>query len=188
VRGSGPGDFWVAGSAGRICHWDDRGFNTSEAWVRDEFHGLWAFSPTDVWAVGCCGPVLHFDGTSWSRVSVGLLGATANAVWGAAPDDVWVAGDFAGTGSGSGYSMLHLAGTTWSLIPIDGGWWYGLWGSGPNDVWVVGINRQVGRWDGTVWTVDELAGLGADYRAVWGSGPADVWIVGDEGTIVHYRE
>jgi hypothetical protein len=188
VRGSGPDDVWVAGSEGRICHWDGSGFTTSEAWVSDEFHALWAFSPNDVWAVGCCSPVLHWDGVSWSRMPVGLMGSTASGVWGIAPDDLWVVGDIRRAEPDFGYAMLRYEGTSWNRVPVDGGWWYAVWGSSADDAWAVGINRFVGRWDGASWTTQELAGMGGTYRAVWGSSAGDVWIVGDEKTILHFRE
>ncbi len=63
----------------------------------------------------------------------------SNAVWGASPNEVWIAGAFG--------RLHHWDGTSWAMaltsittIP-DTEHLYGIWGRGavdPDDVWVVG--------------------------------------------------
>jgi hypothetical protein len=63
------------------------------------------------------------------------------ALWGAAPDDVWAAGDV----------LLHWDGTRWREGTACSDYLLGLWGSGPDDVWAVGEAGTILRWGGTSW-------------------------------------
>ena len=110
-------------------------------------------------------------------------GNTLRAVWGAASNDVWAAGD-AGT-------LLHFDGANWSApTPIGAATnqdLYGLYGTSATDAWAVGLSGALVHWDGTTWTASPQSGVTTNQtlRAVWGSAVNDYWAIGVTGTILH---
>jgi hypothetical protein len=108
-----------------------------------------------------------------------LEGPALDGVWGAAPSDVWVVG--------SGGTIRHWNGVSWSDaasgVTED---LTDVWGSRTDDVWAVGAAGTILHWDGVSWTsVDH--GSTNDLRGVWGSGADDVWAVGAGSTILHWN-
>lgn len=66
--------------------------------------------------------------------------------------------------------------------PGVGPWLNALWGSGPNDVYAVGQPGVILHWDGTAWSLTEVA---SDILTdVWGTGPGEVYAVGHEGAVL----
>jgi hypothetical protein len=109
------------------------------------------------------------DGWCWENPLP--FGGTPRAVWGAAPDDVWAAGD-AGT-------MLHFDGRSWSPVKLEKSWTtWAIWGRGANDVWAAG--HALIHWDGHSWS-------GYEYPwSVSALGAADdgrPWVANSRGTV-----
>jgi cysteine-rich repeat protein len=63
---------------------------------------VWAAAPDDVYAIGLDGRVWHFNGTSISLMA--SLPMTSKAIWGSAPNDIWVVGS----------TMMRYDGTNWT--------------------------------------------------------------------------
>jgi hypothetical protein len=137
--------------------------------------GVWWFAAggagREAWIAGNDEAMLHFDGRAWTVVPTPTSGV--QALWAAAPDDVWFA---AGVDDGSA-STLHWDGQT--LAPGNDGHQIGvsdLWGSSGADVYAVGSGGAM-RYDGQSWTViPNVAG-----QSVSGSGPRDVWVAASDG-------
>src|SRR5690606_32743491 len=97
---------------------------------------------------------------------------SVQSVWGAGPNDVWVAGA----------EMLHWDGNQWSSADLGVGG--ALWGSAPDDVWAAGSGSEIFHFDGETWS-SSPSGTSFRIRDVSGSGPNDVWVVVEEGMILH---
>lgn len=101
-----------------------------------------------------------------------------SAVWGAAPDDIFIVG-----GQPEQGVVYHFDGTDW--LPMDVGeipilvWVFGF---GPDDVFAVGEQGIIIHYDGTAWTEME-SGTTEDLWGVWGATNDDIWVVGTGATI-----
>ena len=87
------------------------------------------------------GAALLLAGASAARAQ-----ASFDAIWGAGPDNVWVAGDAP--------AALHFDGRAWTEVPFGvrlSGSINALWGTGPRDVFAAGEGGMVLRWDGQTW-------------------------------------
>jgi len=103
------------------------------------------------------------------------------AVWSFAPDDVWLTADQG--------RVLHYDGNSWSETQLETSvMMLDAWGFSPDDLWLVG-GTQLARYDGSAWTVTDLAdddpGI-EDVVGIWGSSPTDVWVVGSQSTAAHF--
>ena len=98
------------------------------------------------------------------------------AVFGFAPDDVWMASDL--QDQDGVRQMLHYNGAFWAAVPsgIKGNLITDLHGSASDNVWAVGSNGAVARWDGQRWQPVSLDLKASDMTAVWVSGADDVWL------------
>ena len=142
--------------------------------------GAWALASNDAWFVGRMGAIYHsVDGGVNLQQQVTQFTATFNAVWGAAANDIYVAGSggFIMRSSGNGKWFGLVTGVLTDL--------YGLWGPAGNDVYAVGASGMILRSSGNGQWSKETSGTKEVLRAVWGSGPGDVWAVGTAGTILH---
>ena len=121
------------------------------------------------------------QGPSWSWCNPSPTGATLDAVWGSAADDVWAVG--------SGGVAEHWNGTAWSVVPTPTTLeLFSVWGSDANDVWAVGSNAHgidsesakaiILHWDGGPWRVSRVISSAALW-SVWGSDAKHVWAVGE---------
>lgn len=121
----------------------------------------------------------------WDRQATGVT-VNLNAIWGSAPDDLYVVGN-----SGT---ILHSVGDgVWTAQPTGVvNALFGIWGSGANDIYAVGAGRTILHSTGNgVWTaqVSPAASPGAIlsqfHLAVWGSSANDVYVVGSLGEVSH---
>lgn len=99
-----------------------------------------------------------------------------SAVWGWAPNDVWIADVEA--------RMLHWDGRRLREHEAPERM-RGVWGTSSTNVWAVGHSGAILRWDGTIWT-PARSGTTLPLHAVSGTSGADVWAVGARGTAIHY--
>jgi hypothetical protein len=156
-----------------------QGNDINALWL--EKRGRWPMR--ELWAVGNCGTVLRWNDLRFDTIPFGDV-VNLRAIWGAAGDDLWLAGD--------GGTVFHFDGQTFSkhalphpaVAVINS-----IFGFGTNDVWAVGAVRDAGdalafHWDGQRWT--EIPVEGATLEAVWGPRPDDVWAVGYRGTVLHF--
>jgi hypothetical protein len=128
--------------------------------------------------------VSSWDGTAWVPIySEADATVQLTAMWGAAPDDLWVGGTH--QISGTGY-LLHLEGTAWSPVAVAGTGIRAIHGTGRDDVLFAAGPSYLPHWDGHAMT--DLAGgqnvpQRADWQDLWGSG-GTVWAVDSHGTPV----
>lgn len=110
-----------------------------------------AVSADDVWAFGNKdighAAALHWDGSAWSQVAIrSPKGADEVNLYRAAaagPNDVWVVGAWAGTGSGSYRTLVeHWNGIAWKILPSpdprDSDRLFGVTALSAKDAWAVG--------------------------------------------------
>ncbi len=106
---------------------------------------------------------------AFDTASVGAL----SAVWGSAPNDVFVVGGTPGVGE-----VYHFDGSQWRMMPIpDVPLLVWVFGFGPGDVYAVGAGGGGIRFDGTSWT-SWSTGTTQDLWGIWGATPDDLWLVG----------
>ncbi len=115
----------------------------------------------------------------WTPSTVAQAGAVEhiNAVWGASPTDVWIAGM-------AGPNVLqHWNGSSWTSYAgaetVD---MVALWGSGSSDVYAVG-GTKMQHWNGSAWS--DTTSASDALLAIWGSSPTDVYACGKTGVLVH---
>jgi hypothetical protein len=189
----GPTDVWAVGSRGTssggvaasegfILHWDGCAWTQSSFTVAAGLNDVWGASANDVWAVGDLGKAVHWDGGAWSSVQTGTNGGFA-AVSGSSGGDVWAVGL---TGA------FHWNGTAWTVSPgfpnstqLLTAFTGDIWAVAPNDVWIAmswTIAGSVAHFDGTRWTITEVAVPGFTLNGIWSDG-STAWAVGEGSQI-----
>ncbi|MBI4285755.1 MAG: hypothetical protein HY670_07635 [Chloroflexi bacterium] len=99
-------------------------------------------------------------------------------IWGSSSSDVFAVG--------SGGTILHYDGTSWSEMTsgtMDT--LLAAWGSSASDVFAIGDRGTILHYDGTSWSEMDTGTTGTLFD-VWGSSASDVFAVGSSGTILHY--
>jgi hypothetical protein len=171
---------WAAGASfdcqGFLLHFDGARWSTAVGPDAQRcYTGLSGTSGTDLWAVAA-GILLHYDGTKWLDAGPA---DPAQAVWAAAPGEVFVLQDSPQGGANAPGGVWHLKGGTWTLDQTGAAASLrALWGASAADVWASGDDgTQLFHFDGKGWSAtstplgDGTVGLGS----LWGSGPSDVW-------------
>jgi len=192
---------WIDRSPGDILFvTTDGGVPKGDAAVglRKNLWGVWATGTvdpntkkgltSDVFAVGDNGLILHFDNKLklWSKGIPIYAGGTLatiqdqlNAVWGASPTAVFVAGNF-GTillGSKTRFDQ-HTTKTTKDLN--------GIWGRSSSEVYAVGNTGTILRYTGSATWTSVTGAPKQVLRAIWG--PANnsslTYVIGWDGTLL----
>ncbi len=113
----------------------------------------------------------------WAGPPTGLTSGF-QAVWGAAPPDVFAVG--------SGGAVGHFDGAAWSAMSSGStSLLYGVWGTRHGDVFAVGVGGTILHYDGTAWSA-MASGTTVTLYAVWGTASANVWAAGLNGVLLHY--
>jgi hypothetical protein len=192
VWGSSASDVYMANWMG-MWHFDGSAWSEVPELEWRATLDVYGFGAGDVWAVGPAGRILHFDGTAWSARRYDGASVYSQSlevwvdpqrtlylwgVWGAAANDVFVAGD-----SGT---VLHWNGAAWARMST--GTTVGLrrvWGSSGRDVYVSGEAGTLLHYDGTVWSRVAVP-TGEDLARIWGSSASDVYVGGANATLLHF--
>jgi hypothetical protein len=196
IWGTAADDVWAVGAGGTIVHLDGKAWSVVPSPTTADITSIWGFAADDIWASTRGEGALHFDGTTWSAIQVVAVnsGTTLNwyAVFGIAPDDLWITGSYTYSGymsGGGGPAWSHWDGSAWTVGDISrvpfatsGD---GVWRSGPGSLWMVD-GGTVQRLDGATIT-RTYTGASGSIRGIWGSSPDDLWAVGDKGTILHRK-
>lgn len=197
VTGASPGELWTTGieddgtpMLGHGLSQDGGVPSFTKVAIPDNpfsLSGLFVSSDGELWVAGTsdAAVVLHakkkLNTFAWdtSLTTAGQPFTDFPAIWGTAPDDLWVLGAKA--------DHYHRGPSA------DGGAWTpvpnhvtvamtSVWGSGKNDVYAVGYFGAIRHWDGTTWSVSQIAVNGTPIYEplshVHGSSAADVWAVG----------
>lgn len=188
VWGISDKDIWIVGDSGRMRHWD--GSTLADASVRASasvnFTGVFGFSSTDVWAVGNDNGnpvVLHLVDGAWVAGSFGDVSFyEARAIWGRAPDDIWVVGY---------YNLMHWDGSRWSEVFTPGeGTLYAVHGTSDGQIVAVGDNGRIIRYNPNLvepsWVYD-TSPTQAHLYGLYSDGRADHMVaVGSDGMMLRY--
>ncbi len=137
--------------------------------------------------------------------------ATLGAVWGAASNDVWFAGDelqhwdgaafelidgpfvmytgVSGTASddvwlSSQEGLARWNGSSFERVTEVGGAWNDVHARARDDVWIVGAGGEARHFDGMTWTEPPGSPTTDALFAVSSDGPGTAWAGGDNGTVV----
>lgn len=112
----------------------------------------------------------------WSLVHSGLSGALLS-VWGTSSTDVWAVGGDALDGSGP--TVIHFDGESWSRVPTGQSagnlWWVFGFEGGP--VYMGGEGGVILRYQDGEFTTMDTPGTDTVF-GIWGATPDDVWAVG----------
>jgi len=187
ISGSHSDNLWAVGDEGTVVHYDGRCWTDIGSPTTYALSGVWTAAPDDVWVVGVDRTrdgvrdkvIASFDGFGWSTHLVAGVGVYS--VWGASPDEVYVAG-----GGSREPMVLGFDGVDWENLHLGPGMareglrqLYSLWGSSADNVWTVGWAGGF-RHDGAEWRAFLIPAPGIGRRhecsSVWTSGPEDTWI------------
>jgi uncharacterized protein YjdB len=199
VWGTSATNVYAAG--GGLLHFD------GSTWSRDASAGegltdVWGASPTDLFAVR--GQTWHYftdtftriyvgrwHGSGWAWDQVGGAGPVFKVftLWGASPNDVFVANpglivgigilEFDGLG---GWGLVSCPVLLLSLCGPPGP--NDIWGTSATSVYAVGAGGIQNRGRSS-WT-PMASGTTRGLTGVWGTSATDVFAVGDAGTVLHY--
>ena len=167
------------GHEGRIFHSPDGGKSWTEERQDAPLRAIWGHAG-GVWAVGDSGLVVRGRGRQFEVLKTGH-GDLFRGVWGASPDDVYVAG----TGG-----VLHTTdgGRSWTKFATRPTM-SKVWGSGPGDVHVVGYEDTVlHSTDGGRSWARGTTGTGANLLGVWGRSPREIYVAGGGGVIARSED
>ncbi len=191
-------DDWEGGASPRVS-WNDfmgvspsvmyaigdgRLFRYDGGWSREPLAGnlaltdLYCLAEDSVWAIGRVlmdNFVASYDGASWVTHWIASL-ETANDIWAADFDHVFVACDF-----GTVYSSVGSWAPMSVIQPVQH--LRGIWGSSPTSVYVVGENGTICRWNGSMWT-PMASGTTEHLLAIHGSSEQNIVAVGANGTVL----
>jgi len=204
VSGAGPGDVWTSGRQDDGTLVLEHGVSSdggspafSTLAVPDgtfSVDGLFVSASGELWLAAANGDavVLHAQksGSTYAwDVSLTTAGGPFDSfpsLWGNANDEIWV---LASRTDHYHRSPSADGGGTWDAVPnhvtvtLNS-----IWGSGKDDVWAVGYFGAVRHWDGTKWSVSQIAVNGTPIydvlASVHGSSANDVWAVGP-GVALH---
>ncbi|MBM4345047.1 MAG: hypothetical protein FJ100_16885 [Deltaproteobacteria bacterium] len=197
VWGASDTDVWAGGSGGAIAHWDGKAWTLMVEPVAANLRAVWGLSGNDLWAVGEGGFIYHGNGAGWQRTEIEpyqpdpeqkpyKVTSHLLAVWGAASDDVWAAGEPDDKNHGV---LVHWDGKSWKYTTLL----YDLprtvrsiWGWSASRILMAGTQGSVIAFDGkkgelglmevpTIATLFSIAPYGKD-----------VLVVGDIATVLRY--
>jgi hypothetical protein len=217
VDGTGPNDVYVGGdefptSGFRDCtayHFDGSGWNYLGG-CSTGIDKLWADPGGGLYAIGTYydyldrqyyGNVISYKSGTWSTEPV-PQGDTDNddhhGIDGAAPDYLFVTGQWYVPFAGWGGSIFKKQNSSWGWIPTDTEcsiymkcpvwpiYWHGVWCESESSVWFAGNGGKVMHWTPTGY-VQYDTGVTQTLRAIWGSSNADIYAAGDYGKIVRFN-
>jgi hypothetical protein len=183
VFGTPDGDVFAGGALGTILHYDGVGWRSTLTSSPGSVVDLWGTSSSDMHAVGP-GQILHYEGDGWMRpVPPASTIANIGAVWGFAPDQIFLGTNRAGAIASD---VVRFDGVSWSSTGLTEPSYEGvneLWGSSPTDLYVA--SGDVQHYNGAAWSPVTLPGSAGGADGVWGTSSSNVYIVGDSGQIFH---
>ncbi len=132
---------------------------------------LWGSGPSDIWTTTTFSSFLHFDGISWREQPSGY--ASLSAFSGTAPDDLWLVGDY----SGSGATVLHRDANGWSrALSPPASSLSAVYALAPGEIYATGISGGVGHLKAGAWSWKSVGSTA--WYGVWAGGDANVYLVG----------
>ena len=185
IWSAGPDEVWVLGGDNQIHRrvggvWmtmNPPGGNATSQQLR----AISGTGPKDVWVVRGASTVLHWDGESWlSREAPLYYGGginAVNAIWAAAPDDVWAVGDDISHWSNGGWVAPPKFPS--NVVGISGPY-VAVAGTGPNDVHFLLASAYVVKATNDNLTLVEELTTTTHPVALAAAVPTGVWAVFDD--------
>ncbi|MGB0716057.1 MAG: hypothetical protein ACPGXK_09275 [Phycisphaerae bacterium] len=139
---------------------------------------VFGFGPDDVYAVGVAGGFIRYDGVQWTSIETGQNDKNLWGIWGQSPDDMWIVGGNAFSGSPL---ILRYNGQT--LTPYDVSTTpqiftlFKVWGAGSR-VFAVGQSGVIVEFNGTAWQQMDSGGATDQFISLWGTGEDNIVAVG----------
>ncbi len=197
IWGTADNDVWVGGSGGAVAHWDGDKWQLMVEPVTDTLRCVWGLSGSDLWAVGEKGAIYHGNGAGWQKTPIEpyqpdkeqkpyAVKSILLAVWGAASNDVWAAGEPDDKNHGV---LVHWDGKVWKYVPLL----YELpktiraiWGWSADNILMAGTQGTVMAFDGKAGSIGQMEV--PTIATLFSIAPygKDVLVVGDIGTVLRY--
>lgn len=201
VWGNGPDDVYALGTGGAMIHWDGKDtvkwkWKAIGSQLEGTLRTVWGIAADDVWAAGELGTIYHYDGASWTLTPIPDYKADENAkpykikttllaIWGAASDDVWAAGEPDSKGKGV---LVHWDGTSWAYEPSfaeEGRTVRAIWGWKADRILIAGTQGMALRFDAQGNYQDLHPNTIATLFGITAYGK-DALLVGDIGTVLRW--
>lgn len=181
VWGSGPADvFMVGGTAeqGEVFHFDGQSWTEMTVPAVGQLIWVFGFSPSDVYAVGVAGGFIRYDGNQWTQVETGQADKSLWGIWGRSPDDMWIVGGNAFSGTPL---ILHYDGQTLTPFTVTTTpaifTLFKVWGAGSR-VFAVGQSGVIVEFNGSSWQQVDSGGATAQFISLWGTSENNIVAVG----------
>lgn len=175
------GEVWVVGDGGLVVRWDGTQMQLPITGTSADLQAIWS-QPSLVLAVGTGGVLARYGGSSWTSAPLpAAMGRTLRAVFGTAPNSVWIGGD--------GGTLLFWNGASAAAVPSPvSDAVYGIWGSSPSKLWAVAERGRILRFNGATWSMDAQASAltTQTLRAIAGVSDSLVYAVGDGGVLLRF--
>jgi hypothetical protein len=204
---------WAVGYQGGIRYYNGSSWANQSIGGTNDFHSVYALDPSNAWAVGEGGMIYHYNGSSWASQSSGTT-EDLNSVMAVDASHVWVVGNNGKVlfNGGSGWGDVtgvtsELLSDVWTLDAdnlwtittalhyYDGSDWTSeasgmsegldcVAGLAPDRVWIGGWYGIIRFWDGSDWTIQNVADVGTDIYDIEILDSTHMWAVGMYGTIL----
>jgi hypothetical protein len=180
VHGTGSDDVWAVGFGNVIMHWDGTSWSDESTGNENDFHAVWAYSPTHVVTLSDHGGVYEYSPSGWEEINNSQQGSFSD-MYGLSADEIYAV---------SGYYLMLWDGVEWAVESTHSAYKRAVWATGTDEVWSSGwpgsgAPRYVYYYDGSSWTNS----YSVDWIAVVDVCAADannVFAALDEGTVAYY--
>jgi hypothetical protein len=184
-------NMYVAGSGGKMLHWDGASWNPQDTGFGAQLTELAVAADGTAFVVGHSRTFGRNTGSGWTEIKTGAPYGEYMGITAVSANKAWAVGY-----SGDNWELVvKWDGTTWTQLPSpqtpDGGVLSParhVWASGDNDVWVV-TDTTLFHYDGSSWTPFKPGPTNpvTYYTAAFGTGPTDVWFGGSApGLLWHW--
>lgn len=164
IWGTAANNVWVAGSSGRIFHWNGSTWTARNAGINANFSPsrIWGTNAANIWAVGATGGtntgvIYKWNGVdTWVEQLSGV--PTVKGIWGSSATNMWAVG---GTGGSNPGQIYRLSGSTWTEQTTTTYTLNHIYGSNSSNIWAVGNSGAIHYYNGTSW-VTQASGRGVN--------------------------
>jgi len=127
IWGSSPANLWAIGHADEslnsLWHYNGTTWKRTSQQLGSNIQSIWGFDSTNVWICDSPGGnIFHFDGISWQNAGYypypGYNLSLLNNIWGAKPDEIYIAGAASDQEKGSLATLLYYDGSQWKYVSI----------------------------------------------------------------------
>jgi len=164
-------NIWVSGGSGTMLHWDGAAWSRSDTHTVQHLYEVFAFGPNDIYVGGRSGTILHWDGSDWASIAPGWITDDVDAIWGADPGTVYLAG-------GNGLIVRYEPGEDrWTDLSVPTGESFtSMDGSSATNIWAAGgfAGGAIAHFDGASWSLDP------SWPSIDRRGPMGLSVVGDD--------